>query len=302
MKITGMELFVMVYQECNFARTAETLYMSPQSVSKRIKMIEKELGAPLFKRTPQGLEPTEAGDKAYRVFQSILEEYKALQADLLGSASNKPVLKIGVELYNTNVVDLDSILKFSRMSKHDTKIEINYYSMNDCYSKVLDGSVDIAITNRPLTVKGNFAFYSLQRREAYCVFPVKAHPPQKEELSLEDFEGHTFLGIMEADSTNRAICNIFKRANVKVNRKAVSYDTNSLTVALKANMGFHVVPENFAKQLQENPDIAMWRFPSSEPIFNIGLVLLKENDSNPYVKEFVQCVMDKKIHVLNEDA
>ncbi len=302
MKITGMELFVMVYQECNFARTAETLYTSPQSVSKRIKMIEKELGVPLFKRTTQGLEPTEAGDKAYRAFRLILEEYKALQTDLLGTASSKPILKIGIELYNTKVVDLDSILKFPRISKHNTRIEIDYYSMNDCYSKVLDGGINIAITNRPLTVKGNFAFYSLQRREAYCVFPAKTRLPQEEELSLEDFESHTFLEIINADSTNRAICNIFKRANVKVNRKAVSYDANSLAAALKANMGFHVVPENFATQLQEIPDIAMRRFPSSEPIFEIGLVLLKESDANPYVKEFAQCAVNRKIHILNEDA
>jgi DNA-binding transcriptional LysR family regulator len=63
--------FLGLCEEKSFSKAAEKLYISQQGLGKSIKQMEDELGVPLFYRSPQGIELTEAG----RVLQSSLRIY-----------------------------------------------------------------------------------------------------------------------------------------------------------------------------------------------------------------------------------
>ncbi len=53
--------FTVLAQVCNFGEVAEKLFMSQSSLSKHIKSVEEELGAPLFDRTGKGIVLNEYG-------------------------------------------------------------------------------------------------------------------------------------------------------------------------------------------------------------------------------------------------
>lgn len=67
MDLKDMRQFLAVAEERNFTRAAERLHMAQPPLSRQIKALEEEMGAPLFLRTPAGVELTEAG-------QTLLDE------------------------------------------------------------------------------------------------------------------------------------------------------------------------------------------------------------------------------------
>src|SRR5436309_1789836 len=61
MQTDQVEAFVAVVRRGGFTRAASTLHVSQPAVSRRLELLERALGAPLFERIRSGVVLTEAG-------------------------------------------------------------------------------------------------------------------------------------------------------------------------------------------------------------------------------------------------
>jgi DNA-binding transcriptional LysR family regulator len=61
MDVEALRTFVAIHRSGTVTRAAEELYRSQPAVSRRLALLERELGAPLFERVPGGLVLSEAG-------------------------------------------------------------------------------------------------------------------------------------------------------------------------------------------------------------------------------------------------
>src|SRR5260370_36144075 len=61
MELDHVEAFLAITRSGGFARGSAALHLSQPATSRRIKLLEAELGTPLFDRLGRGVSPTEAG-------------------------------------------------------------------------------------------------------------------------------------------------------------------------------------------------------------------------------------------------
>src|ERR1051326_7159267 len=61
MELSEIEAFVTIHRLGGFTRAATGLSVSQPAISRRIELLERELGAPLFERLPTGVRLTAAG-------------------------------------------------------------------------------------------------------------------------------------------------------------------------------------------------------------------------------------------------
>jgi len=105
MDLKDMRYFRAVAEERNFSRAAERLHMAQPPLSRQIKALEDEIGAPLFVRTAKGVDLTEAG-------LTLLEEVPNLL--LLAQRAKDRTLRAGqgltgqleVGLFGSGVLDV----------------------------------------------------------------------------------------------------------------------------------------------------------------------------------------------------
>lgn len=105
MDLKDMRQFLAVAEERNFTRAAERLHMAQPPLSRQIKALEEEMGAPLFLRTPAGVDLTEAG-------QTLLDEVPNLlhmaqrAAERTRRAAQGLTGQLDVGLFGSGVLDV----------------------------------------------------------------------------------------------------------------------------------------------------------------------------------------------------
>jgi len=80
--LTDLRLFVAIAEERNLTRGAARAHLAPSSASHRLRLLEAELGTPLFERRARGLAMTRAGEALLRNARQVFAQIEQLHADL----------------------------------------------------------------------------------------------------------------------------------------------------------------------------------------------------------------------------
>ncbi len=77
-----LQVFSVVARKCSFAAAAEEMGVSPAYVSKRVRVLESQLGTLLLHRTTRRVALTEDGERVLRWAQRVLEDVDQLLQDV----------------------------------------------------------------------------------------------------------------------------------------------------------------------------------------------------------------------------
>jgi len=72
LEIRQLRYFMQVCESGSLLKASEVLFISHQALSKSLSLLEKELGASLFYRTPKGMIPTQFGQELLEDSRPIL--------------------------------------------------------------------------------------------------------------------------------------------------------------------------------------------------------------------------------------
>jgi DNA-binding transcriptional LysR family regulator len=195
-----LQYFVAVAEESHFQRAAERLGITQSALSRRIQILEAELGVPLFERLPRGVRLTQAGEIFYQDVRII--ERQLDQAKLRAQRVNRGTLgRLNIAINPSGVsnpIVIDTVRIFrSRYPDVETKIDFMYSEAQ--IPALRNGSLDLGMMYQ-FTQEPGLNYASVDRDRLVLALPQSSPLAGKERLRLADLNGMPFIWPARAHS------------------------------------------------------------------------------------------------------
>jgi DNA-binding transcriptional LysR family regulator len=150
MELRHLRYFVAVAEELHFGRAATRLHIAQPPLSRQIRDLEREVGTPLFERTPRGVALTPAGRAFLPEARLTLAQAERAQRTAQRAARGETGrLRVGFVEAATHSGVLPNVLSFFRM--HLPSIGLSLFEMDALQQSeaLRDGRVDLGLLHSP---------------------------------------------------------------------------------------------------------------------------------------------------------
>ena len=150
MELRHLRYFVAVAEELHFGRAAERLHIAQPPLSRQIRDLETEIGAPLFDRVARGVELTPAGKAFLPEARLTLAQAERAQRSAQRAAKGETGrLRVGFVEAATYSAILPNVLGFFRM--HLPQIGLSLFEMSSIEQEeaLRDSRIDLGMLDSP---------------------------------------------------------------------------------------------------------------------------------------------------------
>ncbi len=235
MDTQNLKAFLKVAEEHSFSMAAEKLHLTQPAVSKRVAVLEAQLGKSLFDRIGRSVSLTEAGSALMPHAQTIirnLEQAEQAVRDLSGNVTGR--LLLGTS-HHIGLHRLPPVLRRFSQEYPQVKLDVAFMDSEQAYEQVMQGKLELAVIT--LAPGGDHSMVSKSIWPDPLDFMVsKDHwLADKDDLSLATLTNYPVILPGMNTYTGQIAKAIFDRANLTLN---ISMSTNYLeTIRMMASIG-----------------------------------------------------------------
>ena len=186
MDLERLRCFVAVAEELHFGRAAQALGMLPASLGRHIRLLEEDVGTPLFARTTRRVALTEAGRELLDDVRKLLAQADTVAARMRNQGRHRAtILRIGA-IDSAAAGFLPRLLQDIRAERPDAAIEIDEDRSIRLLPRLLSGRLDLAFLRPPDQRPPALEFEHLVFETAVVALPVTHALARGDELALPE--------------------------------------------------------------------------------------------------------------------
>ncbi len=196
--LRDLRYFLAVADELHFTRAAERLHISQPSLSKQIRLLERDLGFALFRRDKRTVALTDAGEALLDPARELLSAWDQGTAEATRRArAAAAVLRVGFQTSVAGALYRIAVTHFTKQHP-GWSVELRLHPWSDPTAGLLNDTSDVAFLWLPVPGQERLASRTL-RTEPRHVALWRKHPLAKRtELRLEDLLDEPFVALPPA--------------------------------------------------------------------------------------------------------
>lgn len=281
---------ILAAEKGSFRRTAEMLDVSQSTVSRRIQLLERRVGIPLFERNRSGARVTPAG-KRFLCEAGIGADrlHQAVHAVALAKRGHFGTLRVGLTTSLANGFLADLLAEYHRnfpaieMTFEEASSETTTYSL-------LDGSLDVAFMSGDLPPPG-FRNERLWDERRYIAVPDYHEFASLNVITWDDVKRETFLVMADATGPETADL-LFRQLSAPGFRPTISVHrvgcANLLSMVAR---GFGVAITGNSSVSIAYPGVCFVPIASGEETVSFSVVWSTSNQ-NPVLKFMIEMCLE----------
>lgn len=205
---------------------AQRVFLTQSALSHQIKALEQHYDIVLFKRLPQGLTFTKAGERILALANELLPAIEKAERDLVRLKSNQSgELRIVLECH-TCFDWLTPVMDHFRRAWPEVDIDLVAGFHSDPWQLIHEGKADIVIGGLPQK-NLQLPYLPLFKFEIMAVLPIDHTLAKKSRLEANDFANETLITYPVDESRIDVIQQLLSPAQIPFQRR-----TAELTIAI----------------------------------------------------------------------
>jgi len=249
----NLKAFITVAELGSFSDAADRLYLTQSAISKRIALLEQQIGKRLFDRIARQVSLTEAGNELLPRARRILQEYEnALQAinDLSGEASG--TLRLAIS-HHLGLHRLPPILKEFAQQYPNVTLDIEFMDSEKAYEKVLHGESEVAVITLALESHHNINSKKIWNDPLRFIC-AQDHPlAALKQPALQDLAEYPIILPGLNTYTGRIIQNLFQKEGIPLKAPMSTNYLETISTMVEIGLGWSVLPETLVRDLHVMP-------------------------------------------------
>jgi DNA-binding transcriptional LysR family regulator len=264
-----IQYFLAICDQLHFTKAANELGISQPTLSQQIRVLEDELGMPLFDRIGKKIVLTEAG-KLLLVYGE-----KMLQAEHDAKQSIQELLRGGGGTIRLGVLpsDLDFLLVplFIHFHQHFPSTQLQAISTLRIQEEVLDNTVDLGIGVR--NTPDNRLTQIALRSEPYELVVNRSHPlAGRKEVKLREVEPLPLVMYPRGFLGRELVEKACREEGFHISTVMETTTASSLLQLVKANIGATIQPQSLLKRGPEQYELLAIPITDRPPVRHLELV------------------------------
>ena len=145
METQNLKAFVLVAETGSFSTAAEKLHLTQPAVSKRVALLEQQLGRDLFDRIGRNVSLTEAGNALLPHARTIAGQLRAAEQsvrDLSGAVTG--ALRLATS-HHIGLHRLPPVLNEFSRAFPGVEIDIEFMDSEQAYELIMQGKMELAV-------------------------------------------------------------------------------------------------------------------------------------------------------------
>jgi DNA-binding transcriptional LysR family regulator len=238
-----LDYFVAVAQQRHFTRASESVHVAQPSLSKQIRALEQEIGAPLFNRARGNITLTPAGETLLPLARRILADVGSARLqlqELTGLARGR--LRLGATPSLCTIL-LPELLRQFRDDYPGVELRVEEGGSRDLVRLLANGELDLALIILPLHT-GDPALVTtpILREPLVVAAPAEESSIRATSLRVRDLRHYPLVMFREGYDLRDATLTACRRARTEPRYSIEGGEMDAVLRFVEAGLGVAVVP------------------------------------------------------------
>ena len=248
MDLNCLMAFLAIAETGSFSRAAQRLYLTQPAVSKRIAILEEELGLPLFDRIGRHIRMTHAGEVLLPKARELLsqaQDLKRLASNLTDEVSGPLILGTS---HHIGLHRLPDVLRQYRNQFPEVQLDIRFMDSEAAFRAVDRGVLEMAVVTLP---EGSPVALNTQElwKDELCFVAAPEHAlASRKRVSLKELMQYPAVLPGPTTFTRGILEKAIRKQGLSISLGMSTNYMETLKMLAEINLGWSLLPKNMLNQ------------------------------------------------------
>ena len=292
MDLRALEMFLAVAEWLSFRRASEHLHVAESAISRKVRLLEEELGELLFKRVKKKVYLTLAGEALQINARKVFQDLRNARLEVSDVAHNKRGhIRIAAVLL-ASIYFLPSILRKFKTLYPAIEVEIITGSTEGLISMIRDNSAEIGILTLPIRHPELEVIPLLAEKMVVATSNRFRNLRGKRSISAKEISSYPLILPSERSYTGRILRTFFRDAGITPQISMIVDNALSVKPLVEQGIGITILPLPAVMNEVKRGELHTLKIEDHNLTRQLGLVTQKMDRVPKILSELIQLCLD----------
>lgn len=280
MDFRQLEMFVAVAENLSFTQAGEQLRVAQSAISRKIKLLEDELGERLFKRVSRRVYLTPAGEVMLRYARRIFQDLRNAQLEVSElSSMNRGVLQIGSGMTACMYL-LPPVLERFRARFPNIETQVTTGSTEAMLGLIRGHQIDLGVLTLPVPAADLRVIPFTVEKLVVVTSPRHPALSHRRAIKAKELAEYPLIIFGRGAATRTLIEDFFARAGIHPRIAMESESVATIKPLVQIDLGISILPQRAVALETSRRELHALRISDYDLTREIGLVF-HDSDYQP---------------------